>query len=191
MAPLWITEGEKESTAERAEQPVTTADQKHVLLVRSFIHHCRPACIHVMEINEDTEWVGRVAGEREVFTSFPSFFSSAAHMVNEHAQCSYSDSSWSSWLLFPVCLLPLRSACACLTGRLSFCLFTALLYSFRSLSIALEANSQSQWAWVTRDKRNIAHNARKLHTYRCIYAMHVRRRKHTLKHSFILLITFI
>lgn len=70
MAPLWINEGEKESTVERAKQPVTTADQ-NVLLVRPFIHHCRPSCIHVIEINEDIESVGGVAESERFSQVFP------------------------------------------------------------------------------------------------------------------------
>lgn len=95
----------------------------------------------------------------------PFRFSTAAHMVNKHAQYSWSDSLIHSSYCpsFPVYLLLLRSVCLSLSASL----FKALLYSFHSLSITLEANSLSQWAWVNQDKYDIIYNACKLHTYRC------------------------
>lgn len=87
-----------------------------------------------------------------------------------HFLSVFSPSALSVWLFVSLSLF------------LSVSLFKALLYSFHSLSIALEANSQSQWAWVTRDKYNIAYNACKLHTHRCMFTMHVCWSKHTFKH---------
>lgn len=160
----------------------------------SVIHLSLPAFLYTCYRNEwDIEWVAREMESKMIWlvcvmliTSCPSCFSSAAHMANEHAQYSYSDSLIQSFLqtLVPVYLLPLCPA-VCLS--FSLCLFKAPLYSFHFFSITLKANSQSQWAWVTRDKSNIAYNACKLHTYRCLHLTHVCWRKHIFKYSFILL----
>lgn len=88
-----------------------------------------------------------------------------------------------SGLLFISCLSPPPAPPFCLSDWSSlffhpFCLFRALLYSFHSLCVALKANSQSQWAWVTRDKYNGTYNACKLHACRCVNIRHVLEQTH-------------
>lgn len=89
----------------------------------------------------------------------------------------------------PFLLLPfiscLSSLSLCLTVSLSLSLsvsllFKALLYSFHSLSIALQANSQSQWAWITQDKYNITQCTQTSHIQ-----MHVWMHAWWVKHIFI------
>lgn len=148
----------------RAKQPVTTAAQKHVLLAlssdHSFIHLCQPSCKHVIQIDEDNERAARVT-ERESHHSWlglpvlccsPVFLPASSHQqptwwmsMLSAAIRTQSHPFFRTDSYFLSVFLPLCSACACLTGCLSFCLFKAPLYPFYSLSVALKANSQSQW----------------------------------------------
>lgn len=146
------------------------------------------SCLHVLEINEllsELPAWQRVRANTADLTG-PCYAAHQSPHPASHQQPTWWMSTLSTagqtvssipltCLSFPFCPLPLRSVCLTvrLSPSLSVSLFKALLYSFHSLSIALEANSQSQWAWVTRDKYNIAYNACKLHTYGCMFTMHV------------------
>lgn len=189
-----LSQQRKKNTVGKAKQPATLGPgQKHVLCVPlSFITALLwpSTCLHVLDINElssesparrivranTADLRGPCYAPHQLPSSLLShFFSSAAHMVTEHAQCSWSDSLTHPFLLpFISCLSSPPPLCLSDSSSLFLflSLFKDLLYSFHSLSIALEANSQSQWVWVTRDKYNISDNACKLHTYGCMFTMH-------------------
>lgn len=125
----------------------------HIVLPRSFIAALLwpSPCRHVLEINELLSglpaWRRARANTADLkgcvmmLTSFHRF-SSAAHMANEHARYSWSDSliHSSRCLSFPSCLSHFLSLSFRLAVRLSLSLcplFKALLSSYHSPSIAL------------------------------------------------------